>query len=91
LSVGTGIGKVSVDESFRLDRRATSDDNWVMEFSAGHAFASNVVVEGSGVRGATINIFGGDSYECKDDRLMAGYSFAVGSRFSIVRQLGICF
>jgi hypothetical protein len=91
VSVGGGVGRVTVDQDLRTEGRDDDDNNWVNEASVGYSFASNVVIEASIARGISESFIFGGQYEYEDERLMAGYSFDLGKRFAIIPQVGISY
>lgn len=89
LSFGSGFGDVNVDHGYRLNQTATGEGDWAIEMTAGYELDSGIVVEGGATRGLDLDI--GNDYELDEDRLMAGYAFAVGQSFQITPAAGISY
>jgi hypothetical protein len=91
VSVGGGLGQVTVNRDLQLQGHDDDDNNWVNEASVGYSFAKSAVIEVSIARGISESFIFGGEYEYEDERLMAGYSFDVGKRFAIIPQVGISY
>lgn len=89
LSFGSGFGDVNVDHGYRLNQTATGEGDWTIEITAGYELDSGVVVEGGAIRGLNLDV--GNDYELDEDRLMAGYAFAVGQLFRITPAVGVSY
>jgi hypothetical protein len=92
LSLGEGVADISVDAGTAASNGTGGEDAWLTELSVGYLFANNVLIEGSATTGFSITaFFGADTYEFKENRLMAGYAFRVTDKFRIVPTLGVSF
>ena len=89
VSFGSGFGDVNVDDGHRLNQTTTSEGDWAIEISGGYEFDCGVVVEASAMRG--LNLGAGNDYELDEDRLMVGFSFAVGQSFRITPAAGVSY
>jgi hypothetical protein len=87
LSFGSGFGNVNVDGGYRLNQSASGEGDWAIEIAAGYELRSGVVVEGGAVRG--LDLDAGNDYELDENRVMAGYAFAVGQSFVITPAAGV--
>lgn len=88
---GGGAGDVSFDRDVFADE-TSSDDSLVGEWQVGYRFDSNLVIEGGGTLGMSFDIFlVGDFFTLSDERVLVGYAFQPGERFSIVPKVGASF
>ena len=89
---GGGNGDVSFDDDTFAANRVVSDDSLVGEWLVGYRFDSKLVVEGGGTLGLSLDtLIFSDFFVLDDTRVMAGYAFQPGERFSIVPKLGVSF
>jgi hypothetical protein len=89
---GGGAGDVSFDGDTFADNIVPSDDSFVGEWEVGYRFDSKLVIEGGGTLGLSLDVFFlGDFFTLSDERVMVGYAFQPGERFSIVPKLGVSF
>jgi hypothetical protein len=87
---GAGGGDVSFDGGVFADN-ISNDDTLVGEWHVGYRFDSKLVIEGGGTLGTNFDIFFGDLFTLDDERVLVGYAFQPGERFSIVPKLGVTF
>jgi hypothetical protein len=90
LSFGSGYGGVDVDRGFRLNQAATSESDWAIEITGGYELDSGIVVEGGVTRSVDFFDFG-NGYTLDEDRVMAGYTFAVGQSYRITPAAGVSY
>jgi hypothetical protein len=89
---GGGAGDVSFDDDTFAANRVVSDDSLVGEWLIGYRFDSKLVVEGGGTLGMSLDtLLLSDYFVLDDTRVMVGYAFQPGERFSIVPKLGVSF
>jgi hypothetical protein len=89
---GGGNGDVSFDDDTSAATRVIGDDSLVGEWLVGYRFDSKLVVEGGGTLGLSLDtLVLADYFVLQDQRVMVGYAFQPGERFSIVPKLGVSF
>ena len=86
---GGSAGDVDFDSNFAEDR-VTSDDSVGGEWQVGYLFDSQLLVEGGGSLGLSIDTLSfGDSFSLTDYHVMVGYAFQPTGRLSIVPKIGV--
>ena len=86
---GGAAGDVDFDSTV-AENRVSSGDSLVGEWQVGYRFDSNLVIEGGGSLGLSLDFFFlADSFALSDNHVMVGYAFQPAERFSIVPELGL--